>query len=172
MAGAVVFSSVATLWAPGGESFTSATLARMRFLARQAVTEPSVVWLARSLAAQSGDGHQGRVVAQIIHNWLASHVVFVADPTDQEMLSRPADIVAQVEKYGRVGMDCDEIATFGAALLLSVGLPATFRVYKFAGASMYGHVFTYAPGPNGGVSLDIQTMPQGVQVVKVADYPV
>lgn len=161
-----------TVWAPNGEGFTTATLIKMRFLAQQAISDPLVVWTARRIAVQSGDGSQRALVAHYIRDFLAAHIVYVPDPVEQETLSPPRAAIQMIQRDGKVGMDCDEIATLGAALAKSVGLPATFRVLKFAGDTMYGHVFTVIPLVGGEVSLDIQTAPPGIAVVKVANFPV
>lgn len=144
----------------------------MRWLARSAVTVPVVVWTARGIAATTGDGHDVTAVARALAEWLKRRIVFVYDPQDREMLSRPADLLAQVRANGKAGGDCDEVATLGAALALAVGLTPEFRALKFPGGTMYGHVFTVIRVPGGIVSLDTQEAPAHVQIVSAVAYPV
>lgn len=151
---------------------TTATLAAMRRLARGAVTDPLTVWTARMIAAQTGDGHQEAAVAMAIRGWMFSHVVYVHDPIDRELLSPPSAMLQQVRAYGQVGMDCDETAILGAALANAVGLSVKFRAARMTGDRYFSHVFAVVPTPQGDVSLDLQTPPAGVTIAATYDYDV
>jgi len=151
---------------------TFATLATMRMLARQAVTDPVVVWTARNLAAQTGDGHQLAAVAYAIRNFLLRTTVYVADPTDREMLSPPRAMLDQITQTGRVGIDCDEVAVLGAALAFAVGIPVMFRSYQFQGDRFFSHVAAFALTSDGPISFDTQTQPPGLVITRVYDFQV
>lgn len=68
-------------------------------------------------------------------------VAFEEDPPG-ELVRSPERILGTYDAHGRAIGDCDDIATYAAALALAVGLPARFTVVGFAPHGPYAHVWT------------------------------
>jgi Transglutaminase-like superfamily len=80
--------------------------------------------------------------AGAIHDWLAAHVRFRADPIDRETVESPAAMLDQVMRQGVAYGDCDDLAVLAAGLGLRAGLVPRFRVVAFDRYGPYAHVWT------------------------------
>jgi transglutaminase-like putative cysteine protease len=103
-----------------------------------------------------------------MRGWLEDHVMFVRDPTNQELVHDPALVVRAIRARGVVHLDCDDVATVAAALGLAVGLRARFVVAAFRDRA-YRHVWTELGDPRGGrwIEMDITRPAQGLTSVPV-----
>jgi transglutaminase-like putative cysteine protease len=84
-----------------------------------------------------------------VRQYLAG-IPFISDPYDDELVYDPA-LVIRLHAVGMARVDCDDIATLGAALCRSIGLRTRFEMRAFFDErSAYSHVLAYAAGPDWG----------------------
>lgn len=82
-----------------------------------------------------------------IRGYLAG-IPFIPDPYDDELVYEP-DLVIRLHQLGLARVDCDDIATLGAALCRSIGLRTRFEMRAFFDRrSPYSHILAYASGPD------------------------
>lgn len=82
-----------------------------------------------------------------IRGYLAT-IPFIADPYDDELVYEP-DLVIRLHQLGMARVDCDDIATLGAALCRSIGLRTRFEMRAFFDRrSPFSHILAYAAGPD------------------------
>ena len=81
---------------------------------------------------------------------------FVADPVADELVTDPVLLLRDIAQAGYGAGDCDDVATLGATLAESVGLPARFIVVGFdAPDAPFSHVYAeIADGFGGWRELD------------------
>jgi hypothetical protein len=133
---------------PGVDGITD-TLAMMRLLVNRAFTHP----LIRAQAAHVVEGFQpGRmdVQAAALLAWVHRNVQFVRDPKGVEALHDPVAVALAIRDGRRPFGDCDDLSMYLAALLKSIGFPATFRAVGFMGRTP-SHVYVLGPK---GMKLD------------------
>lgn len=116
------------------------TVRRMKQLAIDGQADPDV----RRLALRITDGFRGQDsqgMIGAIRGWMSSHIVFTRDPRKHELLITPRILVRSLRNpanHSTLRIDCDDVATLGAALGGAVGLDARFVVVaylsKFKGA--------------------------------------
>lgn len=147
-----------------GDRGVEQTLNIMCALVDAALDDPTVITLARRVAAIGGRRPYAQALA--IQGFLKRVWRFVDDPTDRDVLVAPARTVAEFFATGYMTGDCDEAATVGAALGRAVGLSAEFWVLGFASdipeeSDRLSHVFAVLLTDDGKrVSLDV-TRPAG-----------
>lgn len=113
----------------------------MRAMVYREFLNPSVRLTAARIVAGI-DGQDGAEQAQAIRDWLENHTEFLRDPDGVEMLHGPVWQANQINRYGVVQVDCDDVAMLGAALGKAVGLRARFVVVGFdSPRSPYRHVW-------------------------------
>jgi hypothetical protein len=56
-----------------------------------------------------------------LYHYLRAHVSFVPDPVGVELIRTPQAMLRTIQQRGFVAGDCDDLATFGAALLRAMG---------------------------------------------------
>lgn len=83
--------------------------------------------------------------AKALYQWVKDHVTYVNDPTARkgehfDMLQTPEYMLTNINIHGKWAGDCDCGATLLAALLLSVGFNAGFRVIGPSGNELK-HVY-------------------------------
>lgn len=117
-------------WIPWGDAGTLAVVSHMRRLARAGSAHPRVRQLAASIVA-GVPGKDGTLQAQVIREWIADRTDFLRDPKGTELLHAPALLSQWVLTRGRVAIDCDDVATWAAALGMAVGLRARFVLVGF-----------------------------------------
>jgi transglutaminase-like putative cysteine protease len=82
-----------------------------------------------------------------IRGYLAT-IPFIADPYDDELVFEPG-LVIRDHAQGLARVDCDDIATLGAALCRSIGLRTRFEMRAFFdNRSPFSHILAYAAGPD------------------------
>lgn len=108
---------------PGGVRGTRATLTVMGRLAHQGATDPALRAAAADIVRARGvSGHDRAGQIAALHEWVRDHITFVGDVAGTETVQAPRVTL-------RLGIgDCDDLSTLLAALLLSIGIPADFRV--------------------------------------------
>jgi hypothetical protein len=118
---------------PGGHAGTVRTVRRMRGLAFKGQVDPDV----RRLALRITDGIGGQdalAMIGVIRGWMSSHIMFTRDPRKHELLIAPRILVRSLRNpanHGIIRVDCDDVATLGAALGGAVGLDARFVVVAY-----------------------------------------
>lgn len=116
----------------------------MRQLVRAEYTLPLVRETAAAIVR--GTGTDAELQAQRIRSWLERHVGFLRDPLDTEALHTPVALLTLLGANGYLEVDCDDVATLGAALGMAVGLRARFVLLGREGEG-YEHVWTELSDP-------------------------
>jgi hypothetical protein len=136
------------VWIPSGEDGTLATLAHMRQLAAEGAVTPEIRRVAARLVL--GVNPVPALHARLIRDFIESHVQFLADPSNAEGLTRPADSLSNILRDGIAQMDCDCVAMLVAALGMSIGLRARFVVVAFHSPNApFAHVWCDLGDPSG-----------------------
>lgn len=149
-----------------GDIGTFDTLDAMARIVHAATADPITVGFARQLVVgpTAFASSPQRLQASRIRDWLRVSWRFVDDPVNRELLRTPDVMLQEYDARGFISGDCDEAATLGAALGLSVGIPAAFNVLELndGGPAGYSHVFASLL-PNGGaeITLDVTRPPRG-----------
>ena len=115
---------------------------------RQIVREQLALPLVRETAAAivRGTGVNAELQARRIRSWLTHNVGFLRDPYGTEALHTPEAMLTLLGSRGWLEVDCDDVATLGAALGMAVGLRARFVLLGRDG--QYEHVWTELSDPN------------------------
>lgn len=82
-----------------------------------------------------------------IRNFAHSHVRYLNDPLTVELVKDPERFVEEIAANGIAVGDCDDIATFIAAMALALGREAEFVTVGFGAPGNYSHVFTRVREP-------------------------
>lgn len=140
---------------PSGDAGTYAVLAKMRSIARSAISNP----LTRHTAASITDGIVSpRLQIIAIRQWIEDHVLFQRDPVGVETLHTPEVMLRAVLTRGYAAVDCDDVAILAAALGLAVGLRARFVVVGFHSPSApFRHVWTDLSPARSAQWIDLDT---------------
>lgn len=143
------------------------TVEHMRALALAGSQDPHVITWAESIA---GASCCPSAVIQEIRLFLMARVRFVFDPLGVELIRDPLYMLRQIERLGYTEGDCDDSATFGAALGLANMIPARFRLLSLSPSLVFSHVFVELwGGLEGWMELDITApaqTPPGLKVWK------
>lgn len=96
--------------------------------------------------------------------WLAEHTYFQEDPPDLELVRTPGRMLREIERYGRAGGDCDDVATLAAALGLASGMDVRLVLAGLAPDGPFVHVFAEVREPAGPswTELDVVAEAQGI----------
>jgi hypothetical protein len=81
-----------------------------------------------------------RALVQALFNWLLVRVTIIDEY--EELLISPLIMISEIEKNGRTGGDCDDVAMLSASLLGSVGAAVRFRAVQELDDGSFAHVFT------------------------------
>jgi len=145
-----------------GEPNADATLAKMRHIVTQEYQSSSVVDTAVQIAVtvrEKDDAAQARALL----TWLRRNTRFVADPVNQQRITTPLVMLAQIHARGVTGGDCVDIAMLSACLALAIGLECRFVAEGYEGSEMHAdltHVYTIVQtGADSWVNLDTQRTP-------------
>lgn len=126
---------------PGGRLGTMVTMSAMIRLADRASGLPAV----RQQAVDIVSGVEPRDYAgqaAAISNWIGEHVVFLRDPTGQELLQAPELLLQRIQSRGVAYGDCDDVAMLAAALGRAVGLKTAYVVLAFQSTTRpFSHVY-------------------------------
>lgn len=77
-------------------------------------------------------------------NWVQMNVTYENDPIDIEHITYPSKMIQEKLRDGYTSGDCDDHALLLASLLLSVGVPARFKVISQDPLSDYHHIYIEA----------------------------
>lgn len=157
---------VQTYEIPHGDRGILRTVANMRDLVHQSLTEPLPVETAALIVAPYCCGGER---AQAIRDFLLSHIVFTPDPQGYELVRTPTYLLETIQDNGYAFGDCDDVATLGASLGMAVGFPARFVLLGFSPRGPFSHVFTELVTPNGPTELDTTApaqFPTGLMIHK------
>lgn len=135
---------------PAGDPGTQATIGHMASMARNRSIHPAIRAAAVGLL-RFHDGNDQAAHARAIAEFLDQRVHFLPDPTLAEALHDPLEVLAEIAQHGIARVDCDDVATFAAALGLSVGLKPQFVIASFSPTRRYSHVWTEFVLPYGRV---------------------
>ncbi len=64
--------------------------------------------------------------AQALYAWCRRFVAFERDPVGEELIRSPADVLDQIDRQDQARVDCDDLATLGAALSAARGARPVF----------------------------------------------
>ena len=137
----------------------------------------------RSLAERICSGLQSKdYLSEIlaVYYFVLAHTRYMNDPRQIELVRAPWRVVAEIEAGGIPSLDCDDMATLLAALLLAIGrevriVTLAFRHMFFNGKRQYQHVVLQTREPRTGVWIlldpvaaeDCERMVQRVQAAKI-----
>lgn len=77
-----------------------------------------------------------------IFKWVLAHFHYVRDPRFLELFKSPEVVDKEIDSRGRFIGDCDDVAGYLAALLISIGYPCQFVVINVPGqGEEYRHVY-------------------------------
>lgn len=145
----------------------------MRAEARRSLTFPIVLETAVSIAPPEAPEAEK---IRALRSWLELHFSYAPDPYRAELIRSPSYLLERIREKGEAFGDCDDCATFAAALGMAMGLPARFILYAFGASLPFSHVFTELfASPGGWLELDItrpSQMPPGVEVTRVEIHEV
>jgi len=85
-----------------------------------------------------------RCQAASLSAWVQRKMHFVRDPVGVEALHDPIAVALAVQRGQRPHGDCDDFSMYLAALMKSVGIPATFRAAGYNGSPLR-HVYVVGP---------------------------
>jgi transglutaminase superfamily protein len=91
-----------------------------------------------------------------LYYWVCGSTRYTHDPKHVEYVKDPLATLDEIRKNGRATVDCDDLATVLAALLLSVGVRMWFATVDFKpcdGHDNYSHVFAVAQDPKSGTRV-------------------
>lgn len=98
--------------------------------------------------------------ALAIGEFVQTHMRYVRDPRDHELLQDPVMVIDQIENQGFASGDCDDMALLIATMLLSIGHNPKFRCVRYESKSgSYNHIYVVVydqnhPGPTERIVLD------------------
>lgn len=128
----------------GGEAGIVQTVGMMKDLANSASTSPYIRQRAISLVSYC---KRNRLCEErTLTGWVNGAVTFIRDPVGTEALHDPVTFIEAMLRAGRKPAgDCDDMATYLAALLKSVGHQPFFRILDRTGNG-YHHVTVHCDG--------------------------
>lgn len=142
---------------PGREA--PATLDAMRAAVWRSLNQRPV-WTVTAQAL-AGIGTDPRARAARLAGWVRDHFIYTPDPLDLELLTDPTVHAQAVLSKGVTFGDCDDAATFGAALGRAAGMPAKLVAVTYKAGRPLSHVYAALRTPDGWAILDPTLPPQG-----------
>jgi len=121
-------------WIPSGDAGARATVREMVRLARTPSRD-----VARMAAYIRGDTPRGSLTERLAL-WITVVTSYVPDPWGVEVLATPALMIREIERYGSVAGDCDDIATLTAAMALALEIPARYVLVR-GPSGAWAHVY-------------------------------
>lgn len=127
----------------------------------------------RRFAEKSSVGDMGPSI-NVLFTRLRSHVKYIPDHVDAELIKSPGVMVDEINAQGWSGGDCDDFASLSYTLLRSVGIPAELAVVWYDNEASPRHILAVVPMKNGEkIPFDLVAPQLGVtqkNVTKVAYY--
>lgn len=127
-----------------GEAGIHQTIYMMRDLANRGQVHPWIRERAANLVKSCNRAKLCEAVA--LTNWVKAKVSYLRDPMDIEALHDPVTFYEKGIRSGHhVYGDCDDMSTYLAALLKSIGHQPYFRVLARSGSQLH-HVHIFSDG--------------------------
>lgn len=128
----------------GGVAGIQQTLGVMRMLVNRSFTHELI--RAQAVHAVQGCAPSNKVCQQAsLLSWVKRKMQFIRDPEGVEALHDPVAVAIAIQQGKRPWGDCDDFSMYLAALLKSIGLPATLRAVGFNGRP-FSHVYVVGAG--------------------------
>jgi len=92
--------------------------------------------------------YNGEIAA--LYYWVCAHKRYTHDPTHVELVKDPLASLEEIQRFGKATLDCDDLSTLLAALLMSIGVRVQIVTVDFkscTGQDNFSHVFTVAQDP-------------------------
>lgn len=152
---------------PTGDDQTTATLAAMAIIAGDAGRKsPLIRGIAEGLVLQAlGELRQPKTVpdagkvARALFDFTRTRWAFQADPAGIESVTHPDTFAAVITAGGTARGDCDDRATFTAAVLRALNLPALLVVVSRSPRGRFEHVAAALGSSDDPFYLDSQEAP-------------
>jgi hypothetical protein len=144
---------------PLGEAGTDRTVAEMRRVVRDSLTDPLVVGYGRQIAAGCVP-RDDLCRALSVRKWMGEYFQFERDPVGVELVMTPRLMLDRVASGRMVQGDCDDAAVLAASMGMSVGMRARFVLYGFglplsSGRTPLSHVYTVLQAGQKWVQIDV-----------------
>lgn len=130
----------------GGEAGIIQTIGMMKDLANRAALHP---WIRERAISLTSYCKRSRICEErTLTGWTNGAITFIRDPYGTEALHDPASFYEYHLRMGKKPAgDCDDMSTYLAALLKSIGHNCYFRIIDRTGAGNgYHHVTVYCDG--------------------------
>jgi len=124
-----------------GEPATWRTAHLIRRAARREASHPTVRRHALDVTAGCSPNDRNCRARRILE-YLVHRMEYVPDPYRHEAIGTPTFHLEAIDRDGRTFGDCDDGAALGAALGLSVGIPARLALASFLPSRRLHHVWT------------------------------
>lgn len=127
------------------------TVALVKRYALEAQGDPKVRLLAEQIVSGlSSKDYLSEICA--VYYYVLNHTRYANDPRTVELVRRPSRIIDELVAGKTPSLDCDDLVTFQAALLLALGrevriVTIAFRKVKYRGEVQYSHVYLQAKEP-------------------------
>jgi hypothetical protein len=148
------------------------TVALIKKYALEAQGKPYVRLLAEEIVSDLGSKDYLSEIAAIYY-YVLNHCRYANDPRTVELVRRPERIVHELASGKTPSLDCDDLVTFQAALLLSLGrevrvVTVAFQKAVYKGQVQYSHVYLQAREPRSGkwIVLDPVAAEETPQMLK------
>ena len=111
-------------------------------------------------------------VYRLLRNWQS----FTPDPRGIELVRTPRHLALQVERFGLINCDCDDIAILGASMLAYLGLAPIFAVvggsrHRFAHIHRFEHILFGWQHTPGELSRETVTLMDPQERRKIGHWP-
>lgn len=127
------------------------TIALIKRYALEAQSNPSVRLLAeRIVSGLNSKDYLSEIAA--IYYYVLNNTRYANDPRTVELVRRPERVIVELAAGKTPSLDCDDLVTFQAALLLSLGrevrvVTIAFKKVKYQGQIQFSHVYLQVKEP-------------------------
>lgn len=127
------------------------TVALIKQYAIEAQSQPRIRLLAEEIVSGLGSkDYVSEILA--IYYFVLHHTRYANDPRTVELVRRPELVIDEILSGKTPSLDCDDLVTFLAALLLSLGrevrvVTAAFRHAFYRGERQFSHVYLQVKEP-------------------------
>ena len=130
------------------------TVALVKRYALEAQSNPHVRLLAEEIVSGLNSKDYLSEIAAVYY-FVLENTRYANDPRTVELVRRPERVIAELESGKTPSLDCDDLVTFQAALLLALGrevrvVTVAFQKAMYKGQIQYSHVFLQAREPRSG----------------------
>lgn len=153
-----------------GPMGTWETLRVMVSLVKQAVSEPEIQALAYQLYEECDCYSCAECIIETIDTWTRKRYIYIkdadlwqkytGDAEEVEVINTPLHDVQEIEETGNFKGDCDDVATFVAAIFKTLGFQTRFVAIRTRQDQNFSHVFVETLAANKWLIID-PTVPPG-----------